>query len=71
MHAFLTDAYRMGIFAGMSRPALPVAARKSKCVYLLVTPSERREIEDARKKAGKSTVSDWLREIVKKELASD
>ncbi len=51
----------------MSRPALPARVRKSETVYISVTRDEKKTIEAASKKSGKSTVSEWLREIVKKE----
>jgi hypothetical protein len=51
----------------MSRPSLPRAVRKSEYIQLSVTRSEKKAIEEAVKNSTKSTIADWLREIIKKE----
>ena len=51
----------------MARPTLPARIKRSETVYISVTRDEKKTIEAAQKKSGKSTVSEWLREIVKKE----
>jgi hypothetical protein len=48
----------------MSKSSLPARARKSRIVYLRVTPPEFARMERATKRAGKHTLSEWLREVI-------